>query len=489
MTSTPEHKSYVALLGAYERDNFGDILFLKVCMKLLYPWPVVPLSVLSRNMHAEGAGTIVSASAWFDCCEDSFLPKALIVAGGEVLNCPVSVALKYDIDKVRSQSFSNSSHAYKQRLGELLSWRAGKLAYVPDLTKLLGEKEHMVDFALNSVGGSNLEPGSPSLIESLKTVQQTKYTSVRDTVTHTLLCEEDLGQSSVELNPDIVSTVQTCCALEVEEAFTKAVSLNPWLTEPYLLFQCKDNFIKNNGLELVAKAIATTAQSLNLSVVFQPAGIASGHDSFEMLDELGQLAQKHAGGGLRIHTQYDRDVWTQVGVIANAACFVGTSLHGRIVATAYATPRVGLENEKVNIYAATWERDDFQPFNVPINNLQESVKKAMTVSPTRLVEFASNQSAKALTGFAQLRKTMNLFDFDEDTKATKEKIQLVSEIALLRETEMLREAVLDLVYELSKERKIRSSIENKLTEILGAPSWRLTKPVRALDWLLAKAKN
>lgn len=446
----PEHDSYLALLGAYERDNFGDILFLKVCRKLLEPWPVVPLSLVSRNMHVEGAGTVVSASAWFDCCQDTFLPKALIVAGGEVLNCPVSNALSCDVDITRSKAFYKIDKKNKKKLGELLSWRAGDLAYVPNSDKLLGVNKHAISFALNSVGGSSLETDSSCLTTLLQTIEQTKYISVRDAVTHKLLKGNGSEQALVDLNPDIVNTLRICYAHEVEMAFIHAASLNPWLAEPYLLVQGNDDYIRINSPQRIGEAIATTARALNLGVVFQPAGIAPGHDSFAMLDQLSQITQEYAGGNLCIHTQYNRNIWTQVGIIAKAACFVGTSLHGRIVASAYARPRVGLENEKVRIYASTWEELDLQPFDVPIEELQVSVEKAMSVTPTRLVAHANEQADLAIAGFEKLRKNLNLLDFKGDPEKINEQIAFFAELALLRECEMLREAVFDLGYELSQ---------------------------------------
>lgn len=198
-----------------------------------------------------------------------------------------------------------------------------------------------------------------------------------------------------------------------------------------------------------------TARSLNLSVVFQPAGTAPGHDSFAMLDQLAQIAQEHSGGNLHIHTQRNRDIWTQVGVLAHAACFVGTSLHGRIVTAAYGRPRVSLENQKVNIYTSTWEEPDLQPFNVPIGDLKASVEKAMSVEPARLLAYANKQAEHALAGFTRLRESLNLFEFTESTKKINEKIKFLTELAHLRECEMLRQAILDLGYELSQEQALK----------------------------------
>lgn len=489
MVTDTKFNPYVALIGAYERDNFGDILFLKVSEKLLDPWPVVPLSLLSRNMHLEGAGTVISASAWFDCCQDDFQPSALIVAGGEVLICPVSDALSCDVDLARGASFHLADAANKTRIQKAISWRSGDLAYVPDLKKFVDPDKQPIPFALNSIGGNNFESGSPIFNAALEAIELANYVSIRDSVTHSLFNVSKHERVTIDLNPDIVSTLPICCQPEVEAAYINAVSMAPWLNKPYLLVQMNDEYIRKNGLEIVGQAIAQTASALNLPVVFQPAGIAAGHDSSKTLAEVGRIMQAASGGRLQIFNQLNRDVWTQVAVIAHTACFVGTSLHGRIVASAYGRPRVGLKNSKVTNYATTWDEHNLQPFDVPIEDLLSAVKQAITTPPTELLSHANKQAELAATGFIRLRESLNLRDYTADATCTRERVRYYTELTLLCECEALREAVLDLGCELAQEQLTIQRIENKLHEILKAPSWRLAKPLRALDLLFPKSNT
>jgi hypothetical protein len=384
----------------------------------------------------------------------------------------------------------------KTRLGRIIAWRSGELAYVPDSRKFLNPNNQAIPIALNSVGGSGLKLRTAAFSTALEAITQAAYVSVRDSVTHAFFNGDEPERKSVDLNPDIVSTLSICCQTEVEAAYTDAVSTNPWLTESYLLVQANDQYIRKHGPEVVGEAIASSARALNLPVVFQPAGVAPEHDSIGMLEELSRIVRVATDGKLHTFVQHDRDVWTQVAVIAHAACFVGTSLHGRIVASAYGRPRVGLKNSKVTIYASTWEEHDLQPFDVPIEDLPSAVSRAMAVAPSILLSHANKQAQLALTGFARLREKLELTDHAEDAVDTKRKINFYTELALLRECEVLRGSLLALGIQLeqvrlqlAQEKLSREKVERKLFEILGAPSWLLAKPLRAFDRFFSGTKR
>ncbi|NOT68495.1 MAG: polysaccharide pyruvyl transferase family protein [Methylophilaceae bacterium] len=413
------------------------------------------------------------------------MPKAIIVVGGEVLTCSVSDALPCDTDAIRNNVLYKIDSINRKNIDRLICRHTGSLAYVPDFKMLQGSESCQIPLAINSVGGSSLDPASQNFFSSLQAVEQAQYISVRDSVTHKLINEFNHELPSADLNPDIVSTLKICYAREVEIAFTSAISIYSWLLKPYLLFQVNDDYFRKNDLHRVGEVLANTATTLNLNLVFQPAGIAPGHDSFAMLDQLAQIARKYMDKSKHIHTQLDRNVWTQVGFIANAACFVGTSLHGRIVATAFSRPRVGLENSKVNAYVSTWEELNFQPFDVPIEELLASVKKAMSISSAIMDLYADHQAKLALLGFTSLRKKLNLSEFDGDVNFVKEQIHHITELALLQESEALRDAVIDLGYELSLEQAKKKLPQNKMLKFF---KWQKTKASCALAWIVTKAR-
>lgn len=470
--------AYVALIGAYERDNFGDILFLKVTEKLLHPWPAVPLSLLSRDMHSEGAGTIVSLSAWFDCCQEDFLPTAVIVAGGEVLTCPSGPALQCNLTPARSKAFSAVAESDRGRVLRAVAWRTGTLAYVPDLTALVDPRKQAVPVAINSAGGVTGQPGSPTFEAALNAVQLAQYVSVRDAASHKLFNGSSGRSASVELCPDVVSTLPHVCAAEVEAAFVRALPTAPWLKGPYLVVQMTDEYVRMNGVEVTGHAIARTAEALGLSVVVQPAGVAVAHDSVAMLDDVARVVEHASRHGVPVFRQRSRNVWTQAAVIAHAACFVGTSLHGRIVAAGYARPRVALKNVKVAQYASTWDDGTCQPYDVVIEDLLPAVRQAMTGPPEELRLHATKQAQLAAAGVSRLRGRLGLLDYPIDPGAAADRIRFCTESALLRECEILREGLLDFACEGARGKvalKAIEGVEGDLAAIEGTWSWRLIR--------------
>lgn len=60
--------------------------------------------------------------------------------------------------------------------------------------------------------------------------------------------------------------------------------------------------------------------------------------------------------------------------IASAQLFVGTSLHGRIISACYDVPRVSLNGEKLNEYAAQWDSE--MPFGRELTQLGEAAAEA-----------------------------------------------------------------------------------------------------------------
>jgi hypothetical protein len=449
-------------LGAYERDNFGDILFLKVTEKLLAPWPVVPLSILSRDMHAEGAGTILSASAWFDCCQVEFLPAALIVVGGEVLNCPLPPAFQCDLDPSQVGAYSQVSADDHARIARAVAWRSGTLAYLPSFENLLDKRGTVIPLAINSVGGGDARPGTETFASALDVLQQARYVSIRDAVSHGVFSAASTHPELVRLDPDLVSALPLCCTPEVEEAYRRGLRGASWLTEPYLLIQLSDMYVSSTGPLHIAQAIARTAGALGLSIVLQPAGLAVSHDSFHVLDRIGELVRSEATGPLRVFTERNRDVWSQVATIAHAACYVGTSLHGRVVAAAFARPQVSLSNGKVANYGSTWDRDTRQPYGVLVENLPSAVTQAISRPPEELRAHANRQALRAQAAFDSLRHALQLEECPGDSAGIMDMVKACTERALLRDCQKLRTALVQFACENAETRVVLRNAQEAL---------------------------
>lgn len=479
----PAH-TYIAVIGAYERDNFGDLLFLEVTTSLLRPFPVVPLSLISRDMTKEGGKTVISSSAWFDVCRDEMSPTAAIVIGGEVLTCSSYDALACDIEGQRNDFFQTLNNATKNRLKEAICWKAAELAYVPEQSLLAACANTSLPFALNSVGGSSLKEDTLLHRTAIHALNTADYISVRDSATYDAIRSTEEKNQHIELHPDIVNVLPITHPRAAEDAFENELTPRFPTTKPYLLIQLNDNYILEHSSESIAEAIAEAANNFCLSVLFQPAGTAPGHDSLEMLDEIARRTRDLRRQDIAIHTQRDRNIWTQVAAIAHSACFVGTSLHGRIVASAYGRPRVSLKNHKVNAYASTWESDLDQPFEIPLNRLCDSIGRAMKADRIRLQTHATRQANDALLGFSNLRERLGITSFNGDALLTDQKIRLLTEKSLVHECEILRNALIDIAHDLSLAQDAKRQANRQLEQLLESKGWKFLSPIRKLHNLL-----
>lgn len=480
---------YIALVGAYERDNFGDLLFLEVCKKLLSPWPTVALSLISSDMKPYGGEHVISASAWFECTESIFPPSAAIIVGGEVLDCPLNYSLACDLTKERSDFFSSTPKNVQHRIGATVAWRSSNLAYVPNFSTSQSPIK-AIPFALNSVGGSTLTKNSPNYSSAEIALRQARFVSARDKTTYDIITPIAPDRNFITLSPDIVNALPKLFKAEIDQCFSTLTSDNNWPDTPYILFQANDLYIKNENIENISTALANAAMNQNLSVVFQPAGTAPGHDSIEALTKLAEATTlKLRGSSIEAYLQLDRNLWLQVAAISHAACYVGTSLHGRIVSSAFARPRVSLENQKVSRYARTWEETDLQPHGTKVEQLNEAIEKAITTPPSNLSSFAECQSKLALDAFDNLKSSLGIARNPFNLETTKERIEFFKLKSTLFESEILRNRLIDLEFQLYLDEKQIKLIRHELDGILRSPSWRITSPLRALKNLVRSKKS
>jgi hypothetical protein len=102
------------------------------------------------------------------------------------------------------------------------------------------------------------------------------------------------------------------------------------------------------------------------------------------------------------------DLWTICALIANSRGYAGSSLHGRIVAMAFALPRVNFVHpahagrpEKQAAYAATWD-DPALSAVVSVDRIAEAVDKALASDTEGLHRIARQLAATYRAAFIAL---------------------------------------------------------------------------------------
>ncbi|MBM3607597.1 MAG: hypothetical protein FJX29_03955 [Alphaproteobacteria bacterium] len=89
MKHPEDNPGYIIVTGAFERDNFGDILFGEIALSVLNKFPIILASLISNSMEAFGSRTVASLLD-FAAANRGYPPAMIVHAGGEILSCSLT---------------------------------------------------------------------------------------------------------------------------------------------------------------------------------------------------------------------------------------------------------------------------------------------------------------------------------------------------------------------------------------------------------------
>lgn len=368
----------ILAVGAYERDNFGDLLYLEI-MRLYtrgnfdvqFAAPIK--AEMSRDFeHFIPAAAPILASDAVD---------AVWTVGGEV----VSASLEYAYRTAYGDDKFNELMAVPRsaRLEQLREATEGIVYDSPYIMRPSTFSDPRTALVVNSIGAAGIENFTGSRKEVLAaTLKEAAFISVRDQGSHEVL--EKMAIPHL-LAPDLAHTLPLIHpAAQLDERST------------YALVQLPEFAIREHGLESWIEALSSSEVLSNLSVRFFLAGLAPGHDSLHTAHRARDLLAEATGG--LVSVSQARGVWPRVDEIAQAALWIGGSLHGRVVAASYGVPRVSLHSWKVDQYAETW--DAGSPFGATPDSLVRDIRTAYTGvdsgDPTELARQAEGSIFQAL---------------------------------------------------------------------------------------------
>ena len=348
----------ILLVGAYERDNFGDLLYLHVTERYLADAETVASAPFSADMTAlldrkvPGYAPLLRAQS-FD---------AIWTVGGQV----------GAIDLRRAYRMSAPAHTYRQHRRLPRRWReralrraAGELTplspYIPSPREFPRNAGAVT--VVNSAGLSGIRHVEPERREKLIALLRGQTAiAVRDRASSALLAERGIEH---RLEPDAVHALGAVLPARRDPDSDIAV------------VQVSSAILRRLGHAAVAEAIAASPRLRALRIRLLLAGTATGHDSVTDYELLVNHVRRVAPR-LDIMIVGARRPLALVDEIRRARVVVGSSLHVRIVASAYGVPRVSQVRSKPARYARTWDRD--MPYNVSLPALDAAVGSALAAA-------------------------------------------------------------------------------------------------------------
>lgn len=334
------------MLGAFDRYNFGDLLFPLLMRELLQThetpgFTVHPLGFFHERPLERGLDTTHGFRSMGRGASGGRL--RIVVGGGELLTASWWSLLQYYPHK-RAKLIRASCRGLPRRFRDPLLRRAlGGASPYPYLIDPLAPGAKV---AYNAVGGVALERAAPERRAFVKLCfASAAYASVRDRKTHAHLANEGVD---VALTPDSVAAIWTilkrsavygACSAAVQDLVAKG---------GYFVLQVRED-AKNLDAASVAEAVDDLCGRTGLKPVLLPFSRARQNDDRVFLEAV-RPRLRHPHVYLPRATVYET-----IACVSSADCFIGTSLHGAILSIASETPLAPLGDiGKREAYMATW---------------------------------------------------------------------------------------------------------------------------------------
>ncbi|HJV81514.1 polysaccharide pyruvyl transferase family protein [Noviherbaspirillum sp.] len=395
----------VILFGAFDRHNFGDLLFPHIAAKLLDGKRLIFAGLAERDMRCHGGHLVQSLAQLAAAYRER--PADIVHAGGELLTCNAWQAAAMLLPP-------DQAHAVIQRLDrhprEALEWARAQLgiAALAPYTVSRGMFPHAANVIYNAVGGVGLQECDPAMqAEVLVNLGAADEVTVRDKRTQDGLHEAGIA---ARLIPDpavmvaelfgetIREHVRTGEVARVRSAFPKG----------YLAVQFSTEFGDDETLATIAAQLDRFAQASGKGIVFFRAGAAPWHDDVSCYQRVAERMRTSA-----VHLFGSLSLWDICALIAAGSAYVGSSLHGRIVAMACALPRITLRHaaqapgaSKQEAFISTWDVPGM-PSAVGVEDIAHATGSALAADRKPLRDAALQLAACYREGFGAIHARLN----------------------------------------------------------------------------------
>lgn len=329
----------VIAYGAYDRHNYGDLVFAIVAKRYLEAdgrFSVLIAATKASDLSNYGALPTIPLKQALS--ETSDQPKTmLIVAGGECLTAQWESVIGY----LAPQAIYYPIKATPYLIGHKAFIRLSRLltAIPSDVPLVLGERDlpgYKVMY--NGVGGNQISSTTPLIHDAIKqNLRDCSYISVRDRETSAELDKLDIGHTLV---PDSAILISDMFPRQVDSA-----------ERGHIVFNISDHYAKRR-IEAIAQQLTELNVNTGLKIALLSIGKAPGYGDDGPLDKLHSLL-----GDERAYRVDSGTIDDIINCIASSKLYCGTSLHGAITALAYAVPQVALLPQhviKLSSFLETW---------------------------------------------------------------------------------------------------------------------------------------
>jgi hypothetical protein len=382
----------LVLFGAFDRHNFGDLMFPHLMAALLPGRAFEYCGLAERDLRVFGGHPVRQLDA---------LPAQLVHVGGELLTCSAWQAAVMLLDPLGAAA---AIARYDADPAAAAEWAARQLGTTRTMPYVVGPDALAPGGKLifNAVGG--VEWGflpSAQREEVKEALGSADWLSVRDHVTQAALRAEGID---APLCPDPAVMLEQCFGEVIRQNQGQGAvkHIRDAFPQGYLACQFSADFGDDASLDELARGLSRVAVGTGLGLALFRAGAAPWHDDPQVLKK---LQRRLPPGTARLFRSLH--LWDICSLIAASRGAVCSSLHGRIAALACGLPRVSLmppqqgrRPDKRAAFAETWEPEAV-PRSVAVGQIEPAVMRALAVPARVLRENAASLRAHYLQSQAQ----------------------------------------------------------------------------------------
>ena len=385
------------LFGAFDRHNFGDLLFPHIAAALLKGKNPVFAGLAERDLSCYGGHRVRAlaqlAADWGE------RPANIIHVGGELLTCDAWQAAVMLLPPDEAQKTIARLDSQPEKRLEWARNELGISALAPYTLprSLFPRADRMI---YNAVGGVELgELDLAMRTEVLANLKTANAVSVRDR--HTLAQLEEAGVTA-QLIPDPAVMVAELFDTKIRQRAqdSEIAQILAAFPQGYIAVQFSADFGDDATLMEIAAQLEQVSTLTGHGVALFRAGAAPWHDDLLCYQRV--AARMHATS-VKIFTSLN--LWDICALVAYSRVYCGSSLHGRIVAMAFALPRINLIHTgqakrpaKQAAFAATWE-DVGMPTTVEVHEIAQGIRHALSTDRTQRLQTAKELVAHYRKGF------------------------------------------------------------------------------------------
>jgi hypothetical protein len=392
------------IFGAFDRHNFGDLLIAQVAARLLPRRELLFAGLAAREPHGDGGPPTVALARIAAFARGRAVN--VIHAGGELLTCDAWQAAVMLAPPQRVQPLIAAENVW---LRDKRAWArerfgvASLAPYVLAKTALPGVQVKHLSF--NAVSGVDLDSRDAALrADVLAALQSADTITVRDRHTQARLAQCGIAARLIP-DPAAMTAALFGTAIRRRAASRALREVHEAFPHGYAAVQFSADFGDDATLDALAAQLERVTSQHRLGVVLFRAGAAPWHDDLAVYE---RLAARLRAATARVFVSLN--VWDICALIAGSRIYCGSSLHGRIVAIAYALPRINISHpdhledvSKHAAYAATWEADGIAG-TVTVRDLANAVDHTMTADRETLRNTASSLARQYRSGFEALTR-------------------------------------------------------------------------------------